>query len=171
MNLHRSPMTRSKPNTIRLASMAVYLLLVAGLNCLLAIEWLTDWKVVNVLTQAFLTNLAFFAVFFFILVELPKVITLKIDDDKIVVKNLLTRKSKGFWLEDIHSFKVSAEIGVFRELEINLILMRNGKAFESISLQYMVNVDQIINQLENRLPNVTEDEYGWLGLIRGQRKN
>jgi hypothetical protein len=151
--------------------MALYLFLVASLNCLLAIEWLTDWKVMNVLAQAFLTNLTFFAVFFFILVELPKVMTLKIDDDKIVIKNLLTRRSKEFWLEDLHSFNVSTEIGIFRELEINLILLRHREAIESISLQYMVNVDQIINQLEKHLPNVTDDEYGFLGLIRGQRKN
>jgi len=171
MDLHRARVTRSKLNTFRFASMAIYLLVVASLNCLLTIEWLTDWKVVNVLTQAFLTNLAFFAVFFFILVELPKVLTLKIDNDKIKVKNLLTRKTKEFWLEDIHSFKASAEIGIFSELEINLILLRHGKEFESISLQYMVNVDQIINKLEKQLSNVTEDEYGFLELIRGQRNN
>jgi hypothetical protein len=151
--------------------MALYVVLVAGLNCVLIIEWLTDRKIVNVLAQAFLANLAFFAVVFFILVELPKVLTLKIDDDKIKVKNLLTRRSKEFWLEDIHGFKVSAEVGIFGELEINLILLRHGEAIESISMQYMVNVDEIINRLEKQLPNVTEDEYGFLELIRGLRNN
>jgi hypothetical protein len=151
--------------------MTLYLLLVAGLTCLLAIEWLTDWKVVNVLAEAFLTNLAFFAVFFFILVELPKVTTLKIDDDKIIVKNILTRRKKEFWLEDIHSFKISAKVEIFSELEINLILLRHGEVIETISLQYIVNVNQIINQLEKHLPNETEDEYGLLALIRGQRNN
>ncbi|HTH55433.1 MAG TPA: hypothetical protein VL728_05265 [Cyclobacteriaceae bacterium] len=164
-------MTRSKPNTLRCASLALYLLSVASLNCLLAIEWLTDWKVVNALALAFLTNLAFFAVFFFILVELPKVLTLKIDDNKIVMRNFLTRRTKEFWLEDIHSFKVSVEIGIFNELEINLILLHQGKAFDSVSLQYMVNVDQIINQLEKHLSNETDDEYGFLRLVRGQRNN
>ncbi|HCW08956.1 MAG TPA: hypothetical protein DGG95_16495 [Cytophagales bacterium] len=151
--------------------MVLYLILVAGLNCVLVIEWLTDWKILNVLTQAFLVNLAFFAVFFFIIVELPKVLTLKLDDNKIKIKNVLTRQSKEFWLEDIHSFKVSAEVRIFSELEINLILLRNGEAIESISMQYMVNVDQIIHRMEKQLPNVTEDEYGFLELIRGLRNN
>lgn len=164
-------MTQSKPKTLRIASMVLYLILVAALICLLTIEWLTDLVWMNALSEAFLTVLATLAGFFFIVAELPIVLAVTIDDEKIIVKNLLTRSSKKFWIDCLHSFKVSTEIQIFGELQVDLILMRHGEEVESISLQYVVNVDQIIKQLEKHLQNVTEDEYGFLQMIRGQRNN
>jgi len=151
--------------------MVLYLLSVAGLTCLLTIEWLEDLVWLNALSEAFLTVLATLAGFFFIVKELPIVVALTIDEEKIVVKNLLTRTKKEFYIDLLHSFKVSTELQLFVELEVDLILLRHGEEVESISLQYIVNVDQIINQLEKQLQNVSEDEYGYLELIRGQRNN
>lgn len=151
--------------------MVLYLFSVAGLTCLLTIEWLTDLVWMNALSEAFLTVLATLAGLFFIVKELPIVVALTIHEDKIVVKNLLTRTSNEYFFEDFHSFKVSTQLRIFAEFEVDLILFRHGKEVESISLQYIVNVDQIINLLEKQLQNISEDEYGYLQLIRGQRNN
>jgi len=164
-------MIQSEPNIFRTTLMALYLFMVAVIICLLIVEWMTGIIGMNVMAQTLLTILAFFAGLLFILVELPIVLSLIIDDNKIVVKNLLTRKNTEFSFDDLHSFKISIQVGIHSGLQADLILLRHGEAVESISLAYIYNLDQIIKGLEKHLRNVTEDEYGLLRYLREQKNN
>lgn len=164
-------MLQSEPYYFRMTLMGLYLFLLGVLICLLIVEWLTDVMEFNLVAQLLFTILAIFAALFFILIELPIVLRLTIDDNKVVVKNLLTKKSKEFLLENIHSFKITTHIRMHSGIQADLILLRHGETIESISLRYIYNLDQIINELEKHLRNVTEDEYGFLQRIRDQRKD
>ena len=151
--------------------MGLYLFFIVGLICLLIVDWLTNVMELNTVAQTCLAILAIFSGLFFILIELPIVLSLTIDDDKIVVKNLLTRKSKKFLFENIHSFKISTQIRIHSGLKFDLILLQHGEPIESIPLQYVYNLDQIIKELEKHFRDVTEDEYGLLRHVREQRNS
>jgi hypothetical protein len=164
-------MTRSEPNIFRMTLMALYLFLTATLFCLLILEWLTGVMEMNILAKTFLTISVITAGLLFIVFELPIVLMLTIDDHKMIVKNLLTRKSKEFLFENIHSFKISIQIRIHSGPQADLILLRHGEAIESISLTYIHNLDQIIKGLEKQLRNVTDDEYGFLRYLRERQNN
>ena len=66
-------MTQSEPNIFRMTLMALYLLLVAGLICILIAEWLTDVMGLNTVAQTLLTILAIFAGLFFFLIRASQV--------------------------------------------------------------------------------------------------
>src|SRR5688572_1178264 len=124
--------------------MAMFLFLVGGTLCMLLVEWVTGVMGMNIILLTFLTALIIFAGLYFILIELPIALGFTIDDNKIVVKNLLTKKNQVFFLEYIHSFKISIKMRGYRGFYLDLILLRHGEAFESISLQYIGNLDEII---------------------------
>jgi hypothetical protein len=119
---------------------------------------------------AFITMWATFGALIFILMQLP-VLALSVDDDKIIVKNLLTRKNTVFLLENIHSFKISIQMRGYRGFYLDLILLRHDESVDSISLQHIGNLDEIIKELEKHLRNLTEDEYGMLRYIRERQIN
>lgn len=108
---------------------------------------------------------------FFILLELPQILALTIDENKIATKNLLTGRTKEFLFKTIDSFKISIQMGPKGGLRFELILFAQSKTLATIPLSYIENMDQIIRKLEKRLQNLTEDEYGFLRLVRGQENN
>lgn len=151
--------------------MALFLFLVGGALCIFLVEWATGVMGLNIVSLTFLTVLTVVVILFFILIELPIVLALTIDDNKIVIKNLLTRKNTVFLLENIHSFKISIQMRGYRGFYLDLILLRHGEALASISLQYIGNLDEIIKGLEKHLRNSTQDEYGFLQYIRERQIN
>jgi hypothetical protein len=159
---------QSRPNIPRLTLMALYLFLIGAPICMLLLEWLTGVIVIDIILLTYLTLLIICIGFVIILNELP-ILTLTIDDGKIVVRNLLTRSNYVFLLEDIHSFRISIEMRGFRGFVLHLILLQHGAALEPISLRYVGNLDEIITELEKHLRNLTEDQYGFLRYIRKQQ--
>jgi hypothetical protein len=164
-------MTHSTPHIFRLTVIALWLLMIIGLFCIAVIEWATESIELNIFIQTFLTVMTILVGILFMLIELPRILALTIDNNKIVVKNLLTRQAKHFLLETIDCFKISSQFGLRSGFHFELILLKDDKVYESISLRYIHNLDQIIKELENRLQNVTEDEYGFLRHIRDQAHN
>jgi hypothetical protein len=164
-------MTHSTPHIFRLILIAVWLLLITGLFCIAVVEWATESIGLNIFIQTFLTVMTILAGLLFMLLELPRILAMTIDNNKIVVKNLLTRQAKHFLFETIDCFKISSQFGLRSGFHFELIQLKDDKLYESISLRYIHNLDQIIKELENRLQNVTEDEYGFLRHIRDQAHN
>jgi hypothetical protein len=151
--------------------MALFIFLVGVSLSILLVEWVSDIMGMNIILLAFLGVSIIFVGLFFILIELPIALALTIDDKKIVVRNLLTRKSQEYLLEDFHGFKISILMRGYRGFYLDLILLRHGEALEPISLQYIGNLDEIIKALEKHLRNLTDDEYGFLRYIRERQIN
>lgn len=142
-----------------------------GLLCLLTIEWATDWMEINGLGR-YVLIIIILAGLLGIFIELPEIKALTIVDDKIIVKNLLTRKSKETLFTTIDEFKILIHIHRYSGLKFTLILLKQGNSHEPISLSYINNLTEIIDRLEKQLPNSTEDEYGLLELMKqGQQTN
>jgi hypothetical protein len=168
VHLNPTNVTHSKPDIFRVTIIGFCLCLIIVLLFTLAFEWMTGLMGLNVIAQTFLSVFTILASLF-ILVELPIVLSLTIDSNKIVVKNLLTRRKKDFFFEHLDSFKISIQLRIRSRFHFDLILLRDGKALEAIPLKYVDNLDQIIKELENHLKNSTEDEYGFLRYIREQK--
>lgn len=147
------------------------LFLIIGLFCIVIVEWVTGWVGLNIFIQTFLTAFTVITGLLFILIELPRILALTIDNDKIVIKNLLTRKTKHLFFETIDGFKISSYFRTNSGLHFELILLGDRKIRETISLSYIDNLDQIMKELEKRLQDLTQDEYGFLRYIREQQNN
>jgi hypothetical protein len=144
------------------------LFVIIGPFCILVLEWAFGGMGLNIFVQAIIILFTLITGLLFILIELPQILALTIDENKIVTKNLITGETKEFIFEAIDSFKISIQMGTKSGLHLKLILAAQSKILATISLSYVENPDQIIKELEKRLPNLTEDEYGVLGLIRRQ---
>jgi hypothetical protein len=105
-----------------------------------------------------------------ILIELPEIKALTIADDKIIVKNLLTGKSKEIRFTLVDEFKILVHMQRYSGLKLTLILSNQGNPHEPISLDYVDNPDEIIHALEKRLPNTTIDEYGVLKFMKHRKQ-
>jgi hypothetical protein len=142
-----------------------------GLICLLTIEWVTDWMGINGFGRYTLI-LIILAGLLGIFIELPEIKALTIVDDKIIVKNLLTGKSKETLFTTIDEFKILIHVHRYSGLKFTLILLKQGNSHEPISLSYIDNLTEIIQRLEKQLSNSTEDEYGLLERMKqGQGTN
>lgn len=161
-------MVQSKPNVLRVALLRLSIFLTFGLFLVLLTEWATDWMGLNS-HAIFFFVLVIFTGLFGSLVELPNAKALTIIDDKITVKNLITGKSKDILFETTDRFKISMHMQRYRGLKLNLILLKEGNQHEPISLSYVDNLAEIVNEFEKRLPNLTEDEYGLLEMVKKQQ--
>ncbi len=141
--------------------------LIVGLLLLLIFELTTNKLGINAL-GLYLLAVGLFIVTLFILFELPNVVVLTIDENKITVRNLLTRKKKDFLFMDFHSFKISVRFRMYALPYSELILLRHGDPIEVIPLVYIANLDQIVKELEKHSRNMTVDEYGLISLLRNQ---
>ena len=106
-----------------------------------------------------------------IFMELPGAVALRIVNDKIIVRNLLTRKETEILFSAIDEFKIQIHIEKYSGLNFTLVLIKQGKAHDAIELRYVANLAEIIQRLEEQLPNSTEDEYGLLKLVMEQQTN
>ena len=140
--------------------MRLSLLIIVGPFCILVLEWAFGVMGLNVFSQALIILFTIITGGLFILIELPKILELTIDEDKIVTKNLLTGKTTYILFKSIDSFKIYTHFQPKSGLHFELILAADGKKMQQISLSYIDNQDQIIKELEKRLKNLTEDEYG-----------
>jgi hypothetical protein len=170
-NFTPTAVTESNTNIFRVTLMAVFLFLPGGTLCMLLIEWLTNVIGFNTIFLTIATILTVLVALSFILIELPIALALTIDNKRIVVKNLLTKKVQVILFQNIHSFKISIKMRGYRGFILELILLKHGEALHSIPLQYIGNLDEIIKELEKHLRNLTEDEYGFLKYIREHQIN
>ncbi len=161
-------MIESKSNIFRLTLMWFGLFVIIGPFCILILEWTFGGMGLNIFVQALLMVFIIITGLLFILTELPQILALTIDENKIVTRNLMTGRTKEFLFEAIDSFKISIQMGPKGGLRCHLILFAQSKILGTISLSYVDNLDQIIKELEKRLQNLTEDKYGVLRLIRRQ---
>ena len=141
-----------------------------GLVFFFAIELTTSWIGINdfclyVLIVIILASLLS------IFMELPGAVALRIVNDKIIVRNLLTRKETEILFSAIDEFKIQIHIEKYSGLNFTLVLIKQGKAHDAIELRYVANLAEIIQRLEEQLPNSTEDEYGLLKLVMEQQTN
>lgn len=141
-----------------------------GLFLILILELLTGWLGMNNLA-VYLMTVTIFGGLLGILVESPEANLLTIDDGKITVTNLLTRKSKSIPFETIDEFRILINVQRYSGLKLSLILLKDGISHAPISLSYIDNVVEIIDGLEKRLRNSTKDEYGLLELMKRQQMN
>jgi hypothetical protein len=144
------------------------LFVIIGPFCILILEWTFGAMGLNIFVQALIIVFTITTGLLFILTELPQILALTIDENKIVTKNLMTGRTKEFLFEAIDSFKISIQMGPKGGLRCHLTLFAQSKILGTISLSYVDNLDQIIKELEKRLQNLTEDKYGVLRLIRRQ---
>src|SRR6478736_6625786 len=162
-------MTQSRPDILKLKLIQLWVFLTLGLICLIIIELATDWIGINGLGRYVLIVIAV-AGLIGIFIELPEIKALTIVQDKIIVKNILTGKSKETLFTVIDEFKILIHIRRYSGLKFTLILLKQGNSHEPISLSYIDNLTEIINGLEKRLPNSTEDEYGLLDLMKQRQQ-
>ena len=135
-----------------------------------AIELTTNWIGLNdfglyVLIVIILASLLS------IFMELPGAVALTIVNDKIIVRNLLTRKETEILFSAIDEFKIQIHIEKYSGLNFTLVLIKQGKAHDALELRYVANLAEIIQRLGKQLPNSTEDEYGLLKLVMEQQTN
>jgi hypothetical protein len=161
-------MTPSRPNIFKLIIARLWVLITVGLLVMLIVEWGTGWMEIDSVGQYFIL-IAIMSGLLGILIELPEIKALTIADDKIIVKNLLTGKSKEIRFTVVDEFKILVHMQRYSGLKLTLILSNQGNPHEPISLDYVDNPHEIIHALEKRLPNTTIDEYGFLKFVR-QRK-
>jgi hypothetical protein len=162
---------QSKSNIFRVTLMWLGLFVTIVPFCIVILEWTTGKMGVNIFFQTILILSTIITGLIFILIELPQILALTIDDNKIVTKNLLTGRTKEFLFETIDSFRISTQFGTKSGFHFKLVLLAHGKILETISLSYVDNLNQIMTEMEKRIQNLTEDEYGFLRYIREQQNN
>lgn len=151
--------------------MAFGLFMIIGPFCILALEWAIGGMGINIFFQTLIIIFTIITGLHFISIELPEILALTIDDNKIATKNLLTGKTKDFLFEAIDSFKISTRFGTKSGFHFKLVLLAQGKILETISLSYVDNLNQIMKELEKRIQNLTEDEYDFIRHTREQQNN
>lgn len=151
-------MTRSSPKIIKLAIVQSLVLVTICLFLFLVIELLSNWIGVNGL-GLFLMAIAILAGSIVILIVLTEVNEIIVFDDKIIVRNLFTRRSKDYLFKNINAFKITTHFELSRGLRLYLILMNQRSQSEPVCLDYIDNIAEIVNALEGRLENSIEDEY------------
>lgn len=164
-------MIQSSPNKLRMNLLVAAILLFGILSCALAFELATGMFALDNVFLYFLTTITFFIGYFLFVSEVSKVLILSIDETKIQTLNLITRREKTFLLDEIDSFKISITYFMYSGLYFELILFSNGIPLEPISLSYIGNLNQIIGELEKRLKNLSDDEYGIIQELRNQNQN
>lgn len=163
-------MTQSRPNILRLTIIRLWLLVTLGLIFLFVMELIMNWIGINDF-GLYVLILIILASLLGIFMELPEAVALTIVDDKIIVGNLLTGKENEILFTAIDEFKIQIHIEKYGGLNFTLMLIRKGNSHDAIELRYVANLAEIIQRLENQLPNSTEDEYGLLKLVMEQQTN
>jgi hypothetical protein len=153
-------MTQSKPNILALTLTGLGVLLLIVFYCIIVFEWVTGTVAMDIPFQIITSVMIVFLVLFFFIVELPKMHSLTIADNKIIIRNLVTKKTKDILLEVIDGFKISTRVGMKTGLRFQLLLFKHDKIKETISLEYIDNPVQIMKALETHLQNLTDDQYG-----------
>jgi hypothetical protein len=121
-------MIKSKPNVLRVFLLRLWIFLSIGLLMVLITEWAIDWVGLNSLAIFFFI-VAIFTGLLGSLIELPQALALIIVDDKIIVKNLITGKSRDILFETTDGFKISMHMQRYSGLKLNLILLKQSNQY------------------------------------------
>jgi hypothetical protein len=163
-------MTQTKSDNIGVAMVLFVTLIITAAFTLATYEWATGEIGITQIQKIVLTLMAYVIGPIYMLIELPKLKSLTLDKNKIVIKNLLTRRTKEFLLDEIDGFKTSSQ-SARGGLVYEIIFFKQGRPAQVISSSYIKNYDDIRNQLGKQLTNLGADKFDFFRYVKERLTN
>jgi hypothetical protein len=136
-----------------------------GLLLWMIYEWITLQKNIALLQRILVTIISALVTPLLWAIELPKLKSVTIDNERITFKSLLTGATKEILLADFDGFKTMGQwtrSGPVYEI----ILFVNGKRFHDISSNYIKNYEEIKIELGKRLNNLGAEKFEYFRYLK-----
>lgn len=164
-------MTKTKPDTFGIAIVLFGTLLMIGIFIAATYEWATEDLGIEPIQKIVLTVIAYVIGPIYILIELPKLKSVTVDNDEIEIKHLLTQRTKNYPIDNFDGFKTSTQSTARGGLVYEIILFRQGRPIQVICSSYIKNYNEIRNELGKRLTNLGTDKFEFFRYIKERLTN
>lgn len=150
-------MTKTKIDHVGVLILIIGTICSTGLLIWMMYEWIVPQKNIELLQRIFFTALSGILTPLIWKIEIPKVKSVLIDADRIIIQNLFTRRKKEIPFDMVDGLKTTSSwTKGGRIYEIFIIV--NGKPFHKISTNYIKNYDTITAELKKRFNILYADD-------------
>lgn len=150
-------MTKTKIDHFAVLILIIGTVCSTGLLIAMTYEWIATQKNIELPQRIFFTALSGILTPLIWKIEIPKVKSVEIGPDRIIIQNLFTRKKKQVPFDLVDGLKTTSNwTRGGRVYEIIIIV--DGKPFHKISTNYIKNYDKIRAELTNRFTVLHADD-------------
>lgn len=145
-----SKVTKSKPDFLGVLLVLIGTVASIGIFIWSMLDWMTGNPAISTLLRAVFMIISGPASIAFIWLEFPKLKSIEVNDQTIIVTNLITRATKQISIEETDGFTTTSKMAKGGPVYEITIICR-GRIFQKISSNYIKNYDQIRAELGKRL--------------------
>jgi hypothetical protein len=157
--------TKTKIDFIGVLIILIVTVLLVSLLSWMSYEWFISEEKLGLAQRVLLTVITVTLTPLVFAVELPKLKTVEIDEEKIVLRNLVTGQRKEILIGDFDGFKTTTQFARGGPV-YELILIINGRPFHDISSNYIKNYNEVRTELDKQLENLGTEKFEYFKYIR-----
>ena len=150
-------MTKTKIDNFGVLILIMGTVCSTGLLIWMTYEWIAAEKSIELLQRIFFTGLSAILTPLIWIIEIPKVKSVEIAADRLVIQNLFTRTKNELPFDVIDGLKTTSSWTRGGRV-YELIIVVNGKPFHKISTNYIKNYDKIRAELTKRFTVLHADD-------------
>ncbi len=151
-------MTKTKIDNFGVLLIIIATVCSTGLLIWMIYEWLAPQKSIGLPQRVFFTALSGLVTPLIWRIEIPKLKSLKIDNDRIIIQNLLTKTRREIQIDTVDGLKITSKWAKGGPVyEITIVV--NKIQFHKISSNYIKNYDTIRAELKKRLTILSTEEF------------
>lgn len=158
-------MTKTKTDFIGVLIILTVTVLLVALLTWMSYEWFISEEKLGLAQRILLTVITVTLTPLIFAIELPKLKTVEIDEEKIVLRSLMTGQRKEIHFGDFEGFKTTTQFARGGPV-YELILVINGRPFHDISSTYIKNYNEVRTQLGKQLENLGTEKFEYFKYIR-----
>ena len=162
--------TVSKPDTFGIALVLFGAMLLTVLAGVVVYSWLEDDLGIGMGQRIVISIIVVVVGPVYMLVELPKLKSVSIDENEIMMTSILTRVVKRYAISEIDGFKTMTQSTVKGGLVHEILLYRQDRAIQVISSSYIRNFDQLKGAFAKYLKLLGEEKFKVLPYVRDRLK-
>lgn len=151
-------MTKTKIDNFGVLLLIIGTVCSTGLLIWMTYEWVAAEKSIGLIQRIFFTVLSGIVTPLIWGIEIPKLKSVEIDNDRIIIRNLLTRARKEIPIDTIDGLKTTSKWAKGGPV-YEVVIVINGKPFHKISSNYIKNYDNIRAELRKRLTILSADDF------------
>lgn len=150
-------MTKTKIDIFGVLILIIGTVCSTGLLIWMTYEWIATEKNIEILQRIFFTALSGILTPLIWIIEFPKVKSVEISSDRLIIQNLFTRTKKEIPFAMIDGLKTTSSWTRGGRV-YELIIIVNRKPFHKISTNYIKNYDKIRAELTKRFTVLQADD-------------
>jgi hypothetical protein len=150
-------MTKTKIDYFGVLILIIGTVCSTGLLIWMTYEWISEEKSIDMLQKIFFTALSGILTPLIWTIEIPKVKSVEIAADRLVIQNLFTRTKKEIPFDLVDGLKTASNWTRGGRVYEIIIVVR-GKSFHKISTNYIKNYDKIRTELTKRFTVLHADD-------------